>query len=172
MRVLGMEITSKEVNIALLEYQNGMFYMPECRARKLTCRNTDTTSDLRYFQKSVAKLVEDYKIDQIVIRERMKKGKFSGSAEGFKLEAVVQLLTTCEVILMNPTVQGAILKKYPVGFSFAETGLKKFQQPAFEVAFAQLSDPKGQVEQQRQKEIAKRKQNREAEAELDYDDED
>ncbi|BBP46012.1 hypothetical protein THMIRHAS_13850 [Thiosulfatimonas sediminis] len=169
MRVLGVEIASKDINIALLETQNGMFYLPECRARKLTCHNVDKSSDLQYFQKSVAKLIEDYKIDQIVIRERMRKGKFAGSAEGFKLEAVLQLIHQCEVVLMNSATQSAIAKKFPMTIPFAETGLKKFQQQAFEVAYAQLSDPTGRVEQARQYEIAKRKERREERREEETD---
>lgn len=163
MRALGIEISGNDANLALLEFENGMFYLPECRAKKLHCRNPDRVEDLRYFQTSIAKLAEDYQIDQIVIRERQKKGKFAGGANGFKLEAALQLLTGVEVLLMNPTTQTAILKKYPILFSFSETGLKKFQQPAFEVAYAQLTDPKGEVEAQRQSEIAKRKKKREAE---------
>lgn len=167
MRVLGIELTGNDAVIALLELQMGMFYLPECRARKLTCRNPDNVEDLRYFQKSVAKLVEDYKIDQIVIRERMKKGRFAGGANGFKLEAAIQLIKNFEVLLMNSATQKAVFKKYPATIDFAETGMKKFQQGAFEIAYAQLTDPKGKVEEQRQRDIAKRKEKREERVEED-----
>ncbi|WP_319381513.1 DUF3010 family protein [Thiomicrorhabdus sp.] len=164
MRVLGVELTGNDAVVALVEYSNGMFYLPECRARRVECRNPDSAGDLRYFQKSIAKLIEDYKVDQLVIRERMKKGKFAGGANGFKLEAVIQLIDNCEVLLMTGTTQKAIFKKYPMTIPFAETGLKKFQQGAFDIAYAQLSDPEGKAEQARQLEIEKRKQNREADA--------
>lgn len=179
MRVLGIELSGSDAIIALLEQEMGMFYLPEVRARKVTCKNPDRNGDLAYFQKSIAKLAEDYKVDQIVIRERMKKGKFAGGADGFKLEAAIQLLANVdkeadglEVILMNPATQSAILKKMPVSIPFAETGMKKFQQQAFEVAYAQLSDPKGKVEEARQKEIQKRKQNRDERREAEAFDED
>jgi hypothetical protein len=167
MRVLGIELSGKEANLALLEYNQGMFYLPECRARKIPCHNPDKAGDLKYFQKSIAKLVEDYKIDQIVIRERMKKGKFAGGADGFKMEAAIQLMNQCPVFLMNSATQKAIAKKYPITIPFMETGMKKFQQGAFELAYAQLSDPEGRVEEARLREIAKRKEKREAE-EDDY----
>jgi hypothetical protein len=169
LRVLGIELAGNDAVVALLEYQMGMFYLPECRARKLNCRNPDNVEDLRYFQKSVAKLVEDYQINQIVIRERMKKGRFAGGANGFKLEAVIQLLDNCTVSLMNSATQKAIAKKYPSAIDFSETGMKKFQQGAIEVAYAQLTDPKGKVEEMRQKEIAKRKEKREAQQEDEQD---
>ena len=176
MRMLGIEISGNDANIALVEYQNDMFYMPECRVRKVNCRNPDNNSDLKYFQKSIRKLVEDYKIDGIVIKERMKKGKFAGGANGFKLEAVMQLIENCDVQLMQTTTLNAILKKYPILFNFSETGLKKFQESAFKTAFAALSDPDGKAEQLRQRKIAQRKENREAQQaefdDYDYDDED
>lgn len=165
MRVLGIELSANDAIVALVEYSTGMFYLPECRARRIECRNPDNAGDLRYFQKSLVKLVEDYKIDRIVVRERMKKGKFAGGANGFKLEAVIQLIDSCEVRLMNTTEQKAIFKKYPMTVPFAETGLKKFQQGAFEIAYAYLSDPDGQVESARLQEIQKRKERRETEVE-------
>ncbi|MBN2647275.1 MAG: DUF3010 family protein [Thiotrichales bacterium] len=160
MRVLGIELVGSEAVVALVEWQNGFFYLPECRARRVSCRNPDVNDDLRYFQKSLSKLVEDYKIDRIVIRERMKKGKFAGGADGFKLEAVLQLLDNCEVQLMHSATQSAIFKRFPLSIAFNETGLKKFQQGAFEMAYAVLSDPKGQVEAARQQEIERRKEGR------------
>lgn len=163
MKILGIELSGNDAIVALLELDQGMYYLPEIRARKVNCRNPDRNEDLAYFQKSIAKLVEDYQIDEIVIRERMKKGKFAGGANGFKLESAIQLLASEElqVRLMNPATQKAIVKKYPTTIPFNETGMKKFQQAAFEVAYAQLSDPKGLVEEARLREIEKRKQNRE-----------
>lgn len=165
MRILGIELAGNDAVIALLEQQEGMFHIPDCRARKVNCTNPDNQENLQYFQKSIAKLVEDYQIDEIVVRGRMKKGRFAGGANGFKLESAIQLIPDLTVRLMQPATQSAILKRFPLSVAFNETGMKKFQQQAFEVAYAQLSDPKGLAEESRQKEIAKRKQNRENETE-------
>jgi len=164
MRILGIEISGNDAIVALLEEEQGMFYLPDIRARKVQCRNPDSIEDLSYFQKSFAKLIEDYQIDELVIRQRMKKGKFAGGANGFKLEAAIQLISGATVTLMSSATQSAILKRYPLSIPFNETGMKKFQQQAFEVAYAQLSDPKGLAEEARQREIQKRKENREAQA--------
>ena len=171
MRVLGIDLIGNDANVVLLEYTNGMFFFPDCRARKITCHNPDKASELKYFQKSVAKLVEDYGVEEIIIKDRMKKGRFAGGANGFKLEAAIQLMTACEVHIMQTVTMNAVLKKYPILFSFAETGLKKFQENAFNVAYAYLSDPNGKVEENRLKTIQHRKRQREAE-EFEYDDED
>jgi len=167
MRILGIELTGNDAVVALLEQDNGMFYIPDFRARKVNCRNPDDQEQLQYFQKSFAQLVQDYKVDEIVIRGRMKKGRFAGGANGFKLEGALQVLPGVKVTVMIPATQSAILKRFPMSIPFAETGMKKFQQQAFEVAYAQLSDPKGLAEAVRQKEIANRKQKRDERVELE-----
>ena len=51
-----------------------------------------TAEDLRQFQFEFAKLMSDYSVDKVVIRERMPKGKFAGGAISFKLESAIQLI--------------------------------------------------------------------------------
>lgn len=100
----------------------------------------DSAHELLYFQKTFAKLIEDYQVDEVVIRARQKKGKFAGGANGFKLEAALQLLIPIKVRLIDAPAQKAALKKYPLPITFAETGLKKFQEPAFMAAFAAIAE--------------------------------
>jgi len=41
---------------------------------------------------------------------------------------------------MDASAQKAALKKYPLPIPFNETGLKKFQEPAFMTAFAAIAE--------------------------------
>ncbi len=136
-KICGVELSGNEAIITLLVVEEGaMFHLPECRVTRIACKNPDSASELRYFQKTFEQLVQDYQIDNVVVRERMKKGKFSGGANGFKLEAALQLSDKLNTILISPTDIKANLKRYPLPITFAETGLKKFQEPAFMTAFA------------------------------------
>ncbi|GKT11569.1 MAG: hypothetical protein ISEC1_P0535 [Thiomicrorhabdus sp.] len=136
-RLCGVELTGNEAVISLLTVEEGaMFHLPDCRATRIACKNPDSVSELKYFQKTFEQLVQDYKIDTLVIRERMKKGKFAGGANGFKLEAALQLSDKLNVVLLNPTKIKENLKLYPMPITFAETGLKKFQETSFTAAFA------------------------------------
>lgn len=136
MKLCGVEIKSTEAVICLLSYQDGLFSIPDCRVRKIDFNKNNKTSDLRYFQSTFAKLAQDYKITKVVIKERPLKGKFAGGGLGFKMEAAIQLISNLEVELISPTELKASLKRNPITVAFNETGLKIFQQPAFEVAFA------------------------------------
>lgn len=136
MKICGVELSGNEAIITLLTEQMGVFHLPECRVRRVSCKNPDNVSELKYFQKSFVQLMNDYQIDVVVIKERMKKGKFAGGANGFKLEAAIQLADLVKVELLAPSQQKLNLKNYPLPISFAETGLKKFQEQSFVTAFA------------------------------------
>lgn len=138
MRVCGVEIKSNEAIVCLLSLADDVFQLPDCRAKRITLENISTTKDLRYFQFSFAKLMSDYKVDQVVIRERPMKGKFAGGAVGFKLESAIQLIEGLDVETISPTRIKASIKRTPVHIPFTETGLKGFQEPAFITAFAFL----------------------------------
>jgi hypothetical protein len=142
MRVIGVELSGNDANVCLLSLQNELFQVPDCRARKLTLPKNADASDLRYFQTTFAKLVEDYKIDKVVVRERPMKGKFAGGAVGFKMEAALELITAVDTIIMAPTAIKEAIKRNPIPVPFAETGLKAFQETAFDVAYAYLMKDK------------------------------
>ena len=136
MRVCAVELTGKEMNLCILEKKEGMFTIVDCRAKKITLSNEDDQAQVQGLYKQLQQLFNDYKVEKVVIRSRMKTGKFSGSSTGFKIEAVLQLLPNVDVRLLAPKLAKETLKNSDVFISFEETGLKKFQQPAFETGLA------------------------------------
>ncbi len=139
MRICAVDLKNNEANLCLLEQKEGLFNLPDCRARKFTLINPLDSQAVIDFQKQFIKLVEDYKIEKIVIRERMTQGKFAGSAVSFKIEALLQLMpnTEAEVFLVNEIKQ--VIKDHPVLVPFKELGLKQFQEQAFITGYAYLN---------------------------------
>ena len=136
MRICGIELTSKEVNLCLLQLKDGLFDIPDCRAKKFSLLNDQEQEAVRYFKFEFIKLMQDYRIEHVVIKNRMQKGKFSGSAVSFKIEGILQSCEEFSVQLLSASEIKDILKGSQLHIDFAETGLKKFQQPAFETALA------------------------------------
>ncbi|BCE03781.1 DUF3010 family protein [Marinicellulosiphila megalodicopiae] len=136
MRVCAVELTGKEMNLCMLEKNEDMFTIVECRSKKITLSNDDDQSQVQGLQKQIVQLFDDYKIDKVVVKTRMKSGKFSGSSTSFKIEAILQLLPNYEVKLLAPKLIKETNKASDVHIEFEETGLKKFQEPAFETALA------------------------------------
>ncbi|MGH1450876.1 MAG: DUF3010 family protein [Pseudomonadaceae bacterium] len=142
MRVCGVDINSNDVNVCLLSLKDELFELPDFRTRKLTLKDINSTQELRHFQQTFAKLMEDYKVDKVVIRQRPMKGKFAGGAVGFKLEAAIELIANLKVTVMPTTDIKESLKRNPIQISYAETDLKAFQEGAFNTAYAFLMKDK------------------------------
>ncbi|MCC5856386.1 MAG: DUF3010 family protein [Idiomarina sp.] len=139
MRVCGIEIKSNELMICLLELKDGLFQIPDCRHARLQLTHDQDAESIRKFQFTVKKMVEDYRVQTLVIKERPQKGKFAGGAVGFKMEAALQLIDTVDTYILSGTEQKELLKRNPIPVEFADTGLKMFQQVAFQVGYAFLS---------------------------------
>ena len=96
---------------------------------------------MKAFQFSFVKLMQDYNVDRVIIRQREMKGKFAGGAVGFKLEAALQLSPDLNLRFMSSSQRKESLKAHPLHIPFKETELKQFQEPAFTTAFAYLNNP-------------------------------
>ena len=136
MRICGVELTSNDAVVCLLHLDRGQFSVLDCRVRKLDLKKGHTREDLQEFQFAFSKLMTDYSVDKVAIRERMPKGKFAGGAIGFKLEATIQLIAELDVDVLSPTRIKSALSETPIPIPFAKTGLKVFQETAFTVAYA------------------------------------
>ena len=139
MNVCGVELKGNEANICLLSLSEGLFDLPDCRVRRLTLLDVNSTEELKKFQFTFAKLMADYKVDKVVIRQRLPKGKFAGGALGFKMEAAIQLVEGIDVDIISSTAIKEVLKENPLPIPFRDTGLKGFQEAAFTTAFASLA---------------------------------
>lgn len=51
------------MNVCLLSLTDELFELPDFRTRKLILKDINSTQELRYFQQTFAKLMEDYKVD-------------------------------------------------------------------------------------------------------------
>ncbi len=136
MRICGVELSGSDAVICLLHLDQGQFDMPDCRVRKLTLKKEHTREDLQQFQFAFSKLMGDYSVNKVAIRERMAKGKFAGGAISFKLEAAIQLIADIDVAVLSPTQIKSALSEKPIPIPFSDTGLKVFQEAAFKVAYA------------------------------------
>jgi len=136
MRICDIDLVGNDAVICLLFLDKQQFNLPECRVRKLTLPKNHSRGDLQYFEALFSKLMSDYKVDKVAIRERAPKAKFAGSAISFKLEAVIQLISEIEVEILSPSQIKTAQKENQLPIAFEDTGLKVFQKDAFTVAYA------------------------------------
>lgn len=139
MKVCGVELKGNDAIICIISLADGLYDIPKIRVQKLGIENASDSEQMQQFQFAFAKLMEDYQVDKVVIKGRAMKGKFSGGAIGFKLEAAIQLSTELSVEIVSGTFVKDKLRRSQVTIDFRDTGLKKFQETAFEAAFAYLA---------------------------------
>lgn len=139
MRTCGVEIKGSEAIVCLMTLNHGLFELPDCRQTRFALSQDQDQEQMRRFQFTFAKFVEDYQISQIVIKERPQKGKFAGGAVGFKIEAALQLIAGCSCTVISATALKEKLKRFPLPVDFKETGLKVFQETAFLAAYSYLA---------------------------------
>lgn len=138
MRVCGIELKGNEAVICMMELSDGLYSLVETRASKLAIKDAFDAEALKKFQFDFAKLMQDYKIEHVVIKERLTKGKFAGGAVGFKLEAAIQLIDELPSSLLSGSKIKEALKKSHIEIDYKDMGLKQFQEQAFTTAFAYL----------------------------------
>lgn len=136
MKVCGVELKGNDAVVCLLTSEAGVVHLPDCRVGKISISDASDANQVRQFQFEFKKLMQDYKVERVVIRQRQTKGKFAGGAVGFKLEAAIQLIEDFESELLSPNAIKAGLKKNPLTIEFKETGLKQYQENAFVTAYA------------------------------------
>lgn len=139
MRTCGVEIKGSEALICVLSKEDDVFDIRDIRQTRFVLSNPNDTESMRKFQFDFEKLMQDYQVDTVAIKQRPHKGKFAGGAPGFKIETAIQLIDSLRVVLLNPTEMKEQLKKNPLPIDFEDTGLKKFQETAFVSAYIELT---------------------------------
>ena len=139
MKVCDVELKGNDAIVCLLTLEDGLFSIPSCRVTRIDINNANDGEHLQRFQFAFNQLMNDYKVDKVVIKQRQTKGKFAGGYVGFKLESAIQLCKDLDVELMSMSDIKESLKKTELTIDFRGTGLKQFQETAFTTAFAYLS---------------------------------
>ncbi|MAG77355.1 MAG: hypothetical protein CL811_11415 [Colwelliaceae bacterium] len=136
MKICGVELKGNDAIVCAMSLENGLYDIPQLRVPKLSISDAGNAEEMQKFQFAFKKLMSDYQIEKVVIKGRALKGKFAGGPVGFKLEAAIQLVEDLDVEIVSGSFVKTALAKSQVGIDFRDTGLKKFQQTAFETAFA------------------------------------
>lgn len=138
MKVCGVELKGNDAIICIMNKTNDLYDIPQARVQKISLVNAGDAEEVRHFQFTFAKLLEDYQVDAVVIRGRALKGKFSGGPVGFKLEAAIQLIPDMKVEILAGSVIKKALVRSQIDIDFRDTGLKQYQEQAFDTVFAYL----------------------------------
>ena len=136
MNLIGVELNNKEAIFVLMSLNEGLFNVKECRTRGIELRDPEHAEGIQAFQFQFKKLIEDYQIDTVVIKQRPMRGKFSGSANSFKMEAAIQLIENIQIEMVSNKEIKETLKETPLGYTMKDLELRQFQEEAFNAAYS------------------------------------
>ena len=140
MKVCGVELKGNDAVICLMIFEKGLYTLLECRVKKISISDATNQQELQKFQFDFTKLMADYQVDHVVIKERMTRGKFAGGSVSFKLEASIQLIENLNVTLLSSAKIKETLKNSHTSMNFNDTGLKQFQEQAFMTGFSYIEN--------------------------------
>jgi hypothetical protein len=81
MKVCGVELQGNEAVICILSLSDSLFEVSPCRVQRLVVADSYDSAQMKAFQFSFVKLMQDYNVDRVIIRQREMRGKFAGSTD-------------------------------------------------------------------------------------------
>ena len=137
MKICGIDFAAHDAIVVVLDGTRASWKVVDSEQRKISLLDDEDAGKVRAFQKAVSSMVKQHGIDRIVIKKRGKKGKFAGGPVSFKMEGVIQLIDTCEVVLLSPQTIATVSKLY---LNAVPAELKQYQRDAFFTALAGLDN--------------------------------
>lgn len=138
MKACGVEIKGNDAIICIMSKENNLYDIPHTRVQKVSLDNAGDAEQVKKFQFTFEKLMEDYGVTHVLIKGRALKGKFAGGPVGFKVEAAIQLIKDLNVEILAGSFIKKELAKSQIDIDFRDTGLKQYQEQAFSTVFSYL----------------------------------
>lgn len=129
MRVCGIELKSNYTILTVVDFQDDdiVDYI-DLKIKKITLENDEDKDEVISFFDSLLYFFKENNIEKAVIKKRAKKGTFSGGAVTFKMEALIQLNSICEVELISGQAISSYERKNVVTYP---NNLKKYQEQSY-----------------------------------------
>jgi len=132
MKYCGIELKSNEARIASIETDKaGQYTFISTSTKKIKLADSKSQEATRDFRAAFESFFQENNFQRIGIKERMRKGKFAGGADSFKMEGILQTLDYPIEVLHTATIKAKIKDKT---LNMAE--LNSYQEEALKVALS------------------------------------
>ena len=132
MNICGLSIDSNKLNIIILhqEIENSEYSFFEIKTKKIQLIDETDQFSIRAFYDEFRKIILENNVSQIGVKKRLHKGKFSGGAISFKIEAIIQMINNVNVVLLSGKTIAKSTKELKI-----DTRVLKYQYEAYKTAF-------------------------------------
>ena len=130
MRVLGVEISGREVRLGALEEIDSVISNCTGKYKPVYLENDDSAENVILFKTTLHAIFDGYNPDVIVIKYRNPngKGKHAPSPISFKIEGLIQIYDKSQICFTKPQTISAFYKKNAleivVDYNYQEDAIK------------------------------------------------
>ena len=125
-----MSVKSRTLAIVVFRIEKGNYQMLDATP-KIELTDSDSQSEMKLFKSILEAFISENHIEMVYLKKRAKKGEFSGGGDGFKIEAILQIMPI-PLHLISPQTIASVKRKTEI--SIPES-LNKYQIEAFETAY-------------------------------------
>jgi hypothetical protein len=136
LKICAIDLKANNTILVVLEKNNNKIEYIDLKIKKIELEDDEIQENIISYSKTLNNFLQENKIEQVIIKKRAKKGSFSGGANTFKAEAIIQLNTVCRVELISSQSINAFEKKNSIELP---NNLKKYQEQGYLSALTFLS---------------------------------
>jgi 4-alpha-glucanotransferase len=128
LKICAIDLKANNTILVVIEKNDDLIDYIDLKIKKIELEDDEIQENIISYSKSINEFLKENQIEQILIKKRAKKGVFSGGANTFKAEALIQLNSVCSVELISTQSINAFEKKNNIEFP---SNLKKYQEQAY-----------------------------------------
>ena len=128
MRVCGIEIRGNEAIVVIIDdFEEGVVHV-DVDTKRIALENDTEKLSIMSFAKTVDAILRDNAIDLVAIKGRNRRGQYAGGALTFKIEAIIQYVAECKVVIYTPQTVAAAKRNHRW---IAQAKLNQYQHEAY-----------------------------------------
>ena len=135
MKICAIDLKANNTILVVVENKDDSCQYLDLKIKKIELEDDEVQENIITYSKAINDFLQENKIEQVLIKKRAKKGSFSGGANTFKAEAIIQLNSVCAVELISTQSINDYEKKNNIEFPRKQ---KKYQEQAYLAALAFL----------------------------------
>lgn len=138
MNICGIELKSNYAVLSVVKNSliDDIVDYVDLKIKKITLEDDENKQSIEQFFTQINEFLKTNSIEKVVIKKRAKKGNFAGGAVTFKMEALIQLTSLCEVEIISSQSLSSFEKKNSITFP---SNLKKYQEQSYVCALSSFS---------------------------------
>ena len=107
--VCGIEIKSKTATLVVLDGTRGDFTIVKSKPLKIELSDSSLQESIKTFSDEINNFFTNEKVEKVIIKEGVSKGKFTSGSPVFKIETIIQM-SGVEVNLLKAQTLNTFLK--------------------------------------------------------------